>query len=178
MESSLLSPSSWKLLATASRLNFFFLVHYIIINSLHFHLFFRNCIASIFIQERKFDFYITQNLQGREDESFLYLNLIFIYLYWKQYVHIFLPFFHPLYLLWMCCGITSAYLWEGSKLKIAGSAVDYFYCNSEKRGPKVCVCVYIYTFIYTHTKDKYSLKLYTQCQAWEAAFCTEVFPST
>lgn len=98
-------------------------------------------------RNRSLILYYTQELEGREDEPFLYLNF---YLFIST-VRIFLPFFRPQYLLWMCHRTTGACLWEGSKLKDSWQCRWLFLLQLWKeREQKVCICVYIYS-LYTHT---------------------------
>lgn len=40
---------------------------------------------------------------------------------------------------------------KAASSRIAGNAIDYFYCNSEKTENKKCVYVYISTHLYAHT---------------------------
>lgn len=88
--------------------------------------------------------------------SFIWILFVFIFT-----VHILLPFFHLSFTLCSCCGYIvepAVHIFEKAvSSRLPGSAVDYFYSNSEKKENKKCVC--IHKFIYTCTKDKHSLKL-------------------
>lgn len=57
-----------------------------------------------------------------------------------------------------CCACSSGteepptqILKKAASSRIAGNAIDYFYCNSEKTENKKCVYVYISARLYTHT---------------------------
>lgn len=71
-------------------------------------------------------------------------------------MHILLPFFHLSFTL-CSCGYDvepAVHIFEKAvSSRLPGSAVDYFYCNSERKENKKCVYVYIYisTGLFTHT---------------------------
>lgn len=104
-------------------------------------------------RNRRLVLYCTQELQYWEDECFLYLNLTFIYLYRELFFC--LACTPPCC---ACCVGTEeppAHIFKkAASSRIAGNAVDYFYCNSEKTENKKCVYVYISTRLYTHTPKR------------------------